>query len=111
MLEETAVFVINKKVAEDPVLQDIFEPNPVRVYPGVADGPIGEGVSYPYIRYFYVPVVSRRSMLVRTDTIQYVVGAKDLTLIARMIERLIYILNTPDYGMSDTFAAPDMTGR
>lgn len=109
-MKESVAYIVNQKIQADPIIQAIFDPSPVIVYPGYANEPLGGDKSYPYIRYFSTPHTSWRSTLLRRDSIHYIVGAKDLTVIARAIERLIYILNSPD-NMADEWPVTDLDGR
>lgn len=100
--------MVNKKISQDPILQGVFGGD-VNIFPGYAGEPLGGNKSYPYIRYLYVPIIARQSVHIRRDNVQYIVGHKDLTIVARMIERLMFILNSSD-NLSD-FAVQDMEGK
>lgn len=107
-MNETAVYVLNNYIENDSIIKAIFHPVVPNIYPGFAEEPLGGKPSYPYIRYFSVPVIQRTSPYIRRDMVQYYVGAKDVPLIAKLIERLIYILDSPD---QDTAIIPDVAGQ
>lgn len=96
MAKVKAVYVLNKYLEQDSVLQNLFSPNIVNIFPGVAGEPLPPSVSYPYIRYLDVPLIDRQTPKIRRDFIQLWVGAKDLTVLGEILERLIYLLNYDD---------------
>lgn len=99
-MNQSAVFVLNKRISQDPIIKSIWHPAVVNIFPGLAEEPLGGEKSYPYIRYLSVPVISARNMWVRRDVVQYFVGSKDIDLLQKVLERLIYILDSPDQVLS-----------
>jgi hypothetical protein len=93
MAYDKAVYIVNKYIEADNYLRAVFSPGTINLFPGVAGEPIPPNTSYPYIRYLDVPIIDARNTNIRRDFVQYFVGAKDLVQLAKIIERLIYILN------------------
>ena len=105
--KETAVFVVNKWLEQDPVLLNLFGKT-IHIYPGYADEPEGGAPSYPYIRYHHIPVISKMQNI-RKDYVQYFVGDKDFDRMENILERLMYILDSDQ--TTTHIAVPDVSGK
>lgn len=92
-----AVYLVNDYIKADTVLQDIFAPKTINIFPIVADEPTSAENSFPYIRYVTVPIVfSSTNWRVRKDVVQYIVGDTSFEKVGKIVERLYDLLNTDD---------------
>jgi len=99
------IFLLNKKLEDDPILTSLFAPKKVNVYPGYADEPLENIKSYPYIRYQFMPITQRNVPWLHTDWVQYFVGDTDFSKVVSAITRIEYLFNLEKHEALDLLVA------
>ena len=93
---KSAAILLNEKIKADSVMKNLFGSSVINIYPGLAAEPQGDNKSYPYLRYFHVPVIQPNNQRIRRDVIQYWAGDVDVDNVVRIVERLIYLTDADD---------------
>jgi len=86
-----AVYILNNYIKEDAKLQTLLG-GVFNIYPVVAEEPVGDTPSYPYIRYTTIPGVGP-FWQVRTDIVRYMVGDTSYKRQGQILQRLIELTN------------------
>jgi hypothetical protein len=95
MAKSEAVYLLNDYIKADSVLQNLFMPKSLNIYPVIADEPLDGEPSIPYIRYRTVPSQGS-NFRIKMDFVTYYIGDKNYAKAGKIMQRLWEICNMDD---------------
>lgn len=92
MSKGEAIYLLNDYIKADSGLKTLFAPKKVNTFPVIADEPLKNEKSYPYIRYRVIPGQGS-NFRINMDMVQYIVGDPSFAKAGKILQRLREILN------------------